>query len=87
MESLSHLQTLVTENMYTIGLGLLVAILIAAVAWYWMSRRSGGKSDVLVNQARINATTTEPHMDEPLDVPVSAASPEPMAEGHEQESE
>ena len=86
MESLSQVQALVTENMYTIGLGLLVAVLVAAVAWYWMSRREA-KSEVLVNQARVNATTTEPHTEQPLDIPISAGAPEPMMQTNQQESE
>ena len=85
MESLSHVQTLMTENMHMIGLGLLVAVLVSAAAWYWMSRGSA-KSDVLVNQARVNATTTEPRA-EPVDLPTSASAPEPMMQNHEQENE
>lgn len=75
MESITQLQTLVSEHAYTVGLGLLVAVLVAAVAWYWMSRREM-KSEVLVNQARVNAVTTDSAPVE--DIPPSAASPEPM---------
>ena len=50
---LQKVQALVVEHAFTIGIGLLVAVLIAGVAWYWMSRGSG-KSSVLENQARVN---------------------------------
>jgi hypothetical protein len=50
---LQKVQALVVEHAFTIGIGLLVAVLIAGVAWYWMSRGSN-KSDVLENQARVN---------------------------------
>jgi hypothetical protein len=50
---LQKVQALVMEHAFTIGIGLLVAVLIAGVAWYWMSRGSN-KSDVLENQARVN---------------------------------
>ena len=86
MESLSQVQTLMTENMHMIGLGLLVAVLLSAAVWYWMSR-SNTKNDMLVNQARVNATTTEPRNEQHLDVPSSASAPEPMMQNHEQESE
>jgi len=58
MEVLSQVQSLVVEHAFTIGVGLLVAVLLAGVAWYSMSRlSSGSKSDVLVNQARMNDDT------------------------------
>lgn len=54
MEVLSQVQSLVIEHAFTIGVGLLVAVVLAGVAWYSMSRLSSSKSDVLVNQARMN---------------------------------
>lgn len=55
MEVLSQVQSLVVEHAFTIGVGLLVAVVLAGIAWYSMSRlSSGSKSDVLVNQARMN---------------------------------
>ena len=50
---LQKVQALVMEHAFTIGIGLLVAVLVAGIAWYWMSR-GPVKSDVLVNQARVN---------------------------------
>jgi hypothetical protein len=59
MDVLAQAQTLVVEHAFTIGIGLLVAVLIAAGVWFWMSR-SSSKSPVLQNQARVNEATTEP---------------------------
>jgi hypothetical protein len=50
---LQKVQALVVEHAFTIGIGLLVAVLVAGIAWYWMSR-GPVKSNVLVNQARVN---------------------------------
>lgn len=58
MDVLAQAQTLVVEHAFTIGIGLLVAALIAAAAWFWMSR-SSSKSPVLENQARVNQATTD----------------------------
>ena len=58
MDVLAQAQTLVVEHAFTIGIGLLVAALIAAAAWFWMSR-SSSKSPVLENQARVNEATTD----------------------------
>ena len=57
MEVLAQAQTLVVEHAFTIGIGLLVAALIAGAIWFWMSR-NGSKSPVLENQARVNEATT-----------------------------
>ncbi len=62
MDVLAQAQTLVVEHAFTIGIGLLVAVLIAAGVWFWMSR-SSPKSSVLENQARVNeASTATPEM-------------------------
>jgi hypothetical protein len=62
MDVLAQAQALVVEHAFTIGIGLLVALLIAAGVWFWMSR-NGSKSPVLENQARVNeATTATPEM-------------------------
>jgi hypothetical protein len=53
MESLSQLQNIVMEHAFTIGMGLLVAVLVAGIAWFWMSR-SSVKSSILVNNAHMN---------------------------------
>jgi hypothetical protein len=57
MDVLAQAQTLVVEHAFTIGIGLLVAALIAGAIWFWMSR-NGSKSSVLENQARVNEATT-----------------------------
>jgi len=70
MEVLSQVQSMVVEHAFTIGLGLLAAVLLAGGLWYWMSRGSA-KSPVLENNARVNNTNT-------INMPESAASDEPM---------
>lgn len=65
MGVLEQAQEFVTEHAFTIGIGLLVAVLIAAGIWFWMSRASQ-KSPVLENQARVNeATTSDERSDGP----------------------
>jgi hypothetical protein len=62
MEVLSQVQSLVVEHAFTIGMGLLVALVLAGVAWYSMSRMSSGsKSEALVNQARVNEAAMNPN--------------------------
>ena len=70
MEVLSQVQSMVVEHAFTIGLGLLVAVILAGGVWYWMSRGSV-KSSVLENNARVNNMDT-------MNVPPSATSDEPM---------
>lgn len=65
MDVLAQAQTLVVEHAFTIGIGLLVAALIAGAIWFWMSR-NGSKNPILENQARVNeATTATPMSDLP----------------------
>jgi hypothetical protein len=59
MDVLAQAQTLVVEHAFTIGIGLLVAALIAGAVWFWMAR-NGSKNSVLENQARVNEATTAP---------------------------
>ena len=76
MEVLSQVQkvqALVVEHAFTIGIGLLVATVIAGIAWYWLSR-GPAKSDVLENHARVNMATTAPMASV---FPASAQSVEP----------
>ena len=70
MEVLSQVQSMVVEHAFTIGLGLLVAVILAGGVWYWMSRGTV-KSAVLENNARVNNVDT-------MNVPPSAALDEPM---------
>jgi hypothetical protein len=73
MEFITQAQTLLSQNIYMVGVGLLLAVLLAGVAWYSMSRpgsnSSSGKS-VLENQARMDDATT--------DVPENAAQSQPL---------
>lgn len=69
MEAFSQLQSVVVEHAFTIGIGLLIAVVVAGIAWYWMSRSSSSKSSVLENQARVNSVE--------MDIPSAAAAPEP----------
>lgn len=79
MEAFSQLQTVVVEHAFTIGIGLLIAVVVAGIAWYWMSRSSSStKSSVLENQARVNSVE--------MDIPSAAAAPEPH-ESHPVEQE
>ena len=81
MEVLSQVQSIVVEHAFTLGIGLLVATVIAAIAWYWMSSRSGiQKSSVLENQARVNSADLEGNA---MDTPVSAQAPEPSQMEHD----
>ena len=72
MELLAQVQTMVVEQAFTVGMGLLVALIAAVIAWFWFSRGSSvKKSDVLVNQARVNEADMDgqgsmpmPHQDE-----------------------
>lgn len=59
MEALTHVQSLMLEHAFTIGVGLLVATVIAGIVWYWMSR-SSVKSDVLENKARLSTVEMAP---------------------------
>ena len=58
MDVLSQAQSLIVEHAFTIGIGLLVAALIAGVVWYWMSRGST-KNEVLKNASRVNEATLD----------------------------
>jgi len=69
MEFVTQAQTLLAENAMYVGIGLLVALVLAGFVWYSMSRGSG--SSVLENQARMNMATT--------DVPSGASDPDPVS--------
>jgi len=69
MEAFSQLQSVVVEHAFTIGIGLLIAVVVAGIAWYWMSSSSSSKSSVLENKARVNSVE--------MDIPSAAAAPEP----------
>ncbi len=72
MEFVEKAQVLLVENALYVGVGLFVAVLLAAVMWYYMSRGSSGSgSSVLANQARMNMVNT--------DVPSEANQPDPTS--------
>jgi hypothetical protein len=76
MEFVEKAQVLLVENALYVGIGLFVAVLLAAVMWYYMSRGSSGSgsgsgSSVLANQARMNMVNT--------DVPSEANQPDPTS--------
>jgi hypothetical protein len=58
-EQLAQAKSFVEEHAFTLGIGLLLAAVIAAAVWFWMSRNGSGKA-VLENSARVNDTTTSP---------------------------
>ena len=68
MEVLAQAQNIVMEHAFTIGIGLLIATVVAGIAWYWMSRGSA-KSDVLENQARVNSAEMMPMSPPPQEQP------------------
>lgn len=77
---------MVVEHAFIVGLGLLIAVIIAGVTWYWFSRtRGASKSSVLENQARVNSADLDgPMVDSPIDAPSSALAPEPQDQVNEQ---
>jgi hypothetical protein len=73
MEYFTQAQNLLAENAMYVGIGLLIAVVLAGFVWYSMSRgtgSSGSDKAVLENQARMNMATT--------DVPSEATQPDPV---------
>jgi len=58
-QQLAQAKSFVEEHAFTLGLGLLLAAIKSAAAWFWMSRNGSGKS-VLENNSRVNDTSTAP---------------------------
>jgi hypothetical protein len=81
---LQKVQALVVEHAFTIGIGLLVAVLIAGVVWFWMTRGSK-KSAVLENQARVNQAEMGPQ--EQPQFPPSSMAEEPRGPPMQAESQ
>jgi len=71
MDVLAQFQTMLGDQMMVVMLGLLVAVILVGLVWYWMSRKT--QSDVLVNKARVNEATT--------------VNSEPPQEQHEQQED
>lgn len=63
-QQLAQAKSFVEEHAFTLGVSLLLAAVIAAAVWFWMSR-SGSNSNVLENQARVNETSTAPEAQTP----------------------
>ena len=78
MEVLGHIQSFVQEHAFTIGVGLLVASVIAAAVWFWMSRGSKGESKVLENQARVNEVYMDKEAMPPNSMDEAPMAPPPM---------
>jgi len=69
MDVLAQFQTMLGDQMMVVMLGLLAAVIVVGLVWYWMSRKT--QSEVLVNKARVNEATT--------------VNSEPPQEQHEQQ--
>jgi hypothetical protein len=60
MEYVEKAQALLKENTTQVAVGLLLVVVLVAVAWYYLGRKSvSNDAGVLKNQARVNATTTD----------------------------
>lgn len=75
MEFLNTVQKLLQEHMYTVGIGLVVLVAVAAVAWYYLGRQGSSSADraPLENMARVNEATMGgmmPEQQEPQQEPV-----------------
>jgi nitrogen fixation protein FixH len=55
MDVLAQFQTMLGDQMMVVMLGLLGAVIVVGLVWYWMSRKT--QSEVLVNKARVNEAT------------------------------
>jgi ABC-type glycerol-3-phosphate transport system permease component len=83
MDILGKAQDLFTQNMVTISIGLLVAVILAGFLWFFMSSRSQ-KTSVLENRARVNeATTSQPTQEQMEEIEKASQqqqAPEPQGE-------
>lgn len=60
MEYVEKAQVLFKEKTSQVTVGLLLVVVLVAVAWYYLGRKSvSNDTGVLENQARVNATTTD----------------------------
>ena len=71
MEFVAQAQAMLAENVMYVGIGLVIALLIAGFVWYSMSRDSNKSHEVLENQARINVADMNLPNDSSLPDPVS----------------
>jgi uncharacterized protein HemX len=66
MEYVEKAQVLFKENTTQVAVGLLLVVVLVAVAWYYLGRKSvSNDAGVLENQARVNATTTDAQNEPP----------------------
>ena len=79
MDILGKAQDLFTQNMFTIGIGLLVAVILAGFVWFFMSSGSQ-KATVLENRARVNEATTSEPTQEQVEENAKASQDSPAAE-------
>lgn len=87
MEFVERAQALLAENAVYVGVGLVLALVLAGFIWYSMSRGTSGKA-VLENQARVNMATTDVPTDAARDDPEVGNSPEhPMPSQEELEKQ
>ena len=87
MEFVERAQALLDENAVYVGVGLVLALVLAGFIWYSMSRGTSGKA-VLENQARVNMATTDVPTDAARDDPEVGNSPEhPMPSQEELEKQ
>lgn len=87
MEFVERAQALLAENALYVGIGLVLALILAGFIWYSMSRGTSGKA-VLENQARVNMATTDVPADAARDDPEVGNSPEhPMPSQEELEKQ
>jgi hypothetical protein len=60
MEYVEKAQVLLKENTTQVAVGLLLVVVLVAVAWYYLGRKSSSNdAGVLENQARVNAVSTD----------------------------
>jgi len=75
MEFVEKAQNLLAENAVYVGVGLVLALLLAGFIWYSMSRGTSGKG-ILENQARVNMATTDVPSESERDDPQVGKHPE-----------
>jgi flagellar biosynthesis/type III secretory pathway M-ring protein FliF/YscJ len=81
MDVLAQFQTMLGDQMMVVMLGLLAAVIVVGLVWYWMSRKT--QSEVLVNKARVNEATmvnSEPPQEQQEQQVAPSPAPEQSAE-------
>lgn len=81
MDVLAQFQTMLGDQMMVVMLGLLAAVIVVGLVWYWMSRKT--QSEALVNKARVNEATmvnSEPPQEQQEQQVAPSPAPEQSAE-------